>query len=251
MIPIHSIMPVLIALLLLLPSLSGGAQEIPRLTKPPVGERWFSISKNKDQTGYNRLEIRDNGNGYEITVESGTKMTVLGFSREAISWERYQVNRDLSLKSFEVDELLDGKPMKLKGEISAEGLRVNISTDKGTKEKILKVKGAVYPPPLLNVYPLMNGAEAGKNFHVKMLDIEKVKIIGVKISVIGLETSPGGSQTVHLQNDLYTFVDNDIWVELGGSTVKEMVRRANIITQAEDGDTVRKFLASRPGLKRK
>jgi hypothetical protein len=84
-----------------------------------------------------------------------------------------------------------------------------------------------------------------------MLDIEKVKVIGVKISVIGLETSPGGSQSVHLQNDLYTFVDNDIWVDLGGGTIKEAVSRANIITQAEDGDSVRKFLATRPSLKRR
>lgn len=243
--------PILFALFLLLPHYSIAATDIPRLAKPPVGERWFSISKNKEQTGYNRLDIRDSGSGYEITVESGTKMSVLGFSREAVSQERYQVNRDLSLKSFDVDEVIDGKPMKLKGEVNADGVRVSITTDKGTKEKILKVKGAVLPPPVLNIYPLMNGAEAGKNLHVKMLDIEKVKVIGVKISVIGLESAPSGSQTVHLQNDLYTFVDNDIWVDLNGSTVKEMVRRANIITQAEDGDSVKKFLATRPWLKRR
>jgi hypothetical protein len=248
---IFRFVPFLFALILVLPHYTYSAQDLPRLTKPPLGERWFNISKNKDQTGFNRMDIRDTGNGYEITVESGTKMSVLGFSREAVSLERYQVNRDLSLKSFDVDEVIDGKPLKLKGEVNADGVRVSISTDKGTKEKTLKVKGAVYPPPVLNIYPLMNGAETGKSFHVKMLDIEKVKVIGVKISVIGLETSPGGSQSVHLQNDLYTFVGNDIWVDLGGGTIKEAVSRANIITQAEDGETVRKFLATRPWLKRK
>jgi hypothetical protein len=141
--------------------------------------------------------------------------------------------------------------MKLKGEVNAEGVRVNITTDKGVKEKTLKVKGAVYPPPVLNIYPLMNGAEAGKNFHVKMLDTEKVKVIGVKISVIGLEVAPSGYQTVHMQNDLYTFVDNDIWVDLNGSTVKELVSRAKILTQADDGDSVRKFLSTRPWMKRR
>jgi len=243
--------PILFVLFLLSTHNSHAAQDIPRLTKPPMGERWFSISKNKEQTGFSRLDIRDTGNGYEITVESGTKMSVLGFSREAVSWERYQVNRDLSLKSFEVDELIAGKPMKLKGDVNADGVRVSVTTDKGTKEKTLKVKGAVYPAPVLNIYPLLQGGEAGKSFHVKMLDIEKVKVIGVKISIIGLETSPGGSQSVHLQNDLYTFVDNDIWVDLGGGTIKEAVSRANIITQAEDGDSVRKFLATRPSLKRR
>jgi len=243
--------PFMIVLFLLSPHYSHATQDIPRVTKPPIGERWFSISKNKEQTGFSRMDIRDTGNGYEITVESGTKMSVLGFSREAVSWEKYQVNRDLSLKSFEVDELIAGKPMKLKGDVNVDGVRVRITPEKGTKAKPLTAKGAVYPPPVLNICPLMQGAEAGKSIHVKMLDIEKVKVIGVKISVIGLETSPGGSQSVHLQNDLYTFVDNDIWVDLGGGTIKEAVSRANIITQAEDGDSVRKFLATRPSLKRR
>jgi hypothetical protein len=233
------------------PNFSQAAQEMPKLSKLPIGERWFSISKNKEQTGYNRLDIRDSGAGYEITVESGAKFSVLGFSREAVSWERYQVNRDLSLKSFEVDEVINGKPMKLKGDVNPDGVRVSITSDGGTKEKTLKAKGPVYPPPVINIYPLLNGGEAGKSFRVKMLDIEKVKVIGVKISVIGIDVSPGGFQTVHMQNDLYTFVDNDVWVDMNGSTVKEAVSRANIITLAEDGESVKKFLATRPWLKRR
>jgi hypothetical protein len=103
----------------------------------------------------------------------------------------------------------------------------------------------------MNIYPLMNGGEAGKSFRVKMLDIEKVKVIGVKITVIGVDVSQAGFKTVHMQNDLYTFVDNDIWVDLNGSTVKEAVSRANIITLADEGDSVKKFLATRPWLKRR
>ena len=241
---------ILFAMFFLKPNFSPAAQEIPKLSKLPIGERWFSISKNKEQTGYNRLEVRENGAGYEVTVESGAKFSVLGFSREAVSWEKYQVNRDLSLKGFEVDEVINGKPMTLKGEVCLDGFRVSITSNGVTKEKILKAKGPVYPPPVINIYPLMNGGEAGKSFRVKMLDIEKVKVIGVKISVIGIDVSPGGFQTVHMQNDLYTFVDNDIWVDLNGSTVKEAVSRANIITLAEDGNSVKKFLTTHPWLKR-
>jgi hypothetical protein len=242
---------IIVAFSLALPNQSRAAQELPRISKPPLGERWFIISKNKDQSGYNRIDIRDNGNGYDITVESGTKFSVLGFKRECSSSERYQVNRDLTLKYFEVEEQINGKAMKLKGEVGPEGVKVSIISDSGTKEKLLKVKEPVYPPPAINIYPLMSSAEAGKVFHVKMLDVEKVKVIGVKITVIGLETSPGGSKTVHMQNDLYTFVDNDIWVDINGSTVREIVSRVDIVTQVEDGDTVRKFMATRPWLKKK
>jgi hypothetical protein len=178
-------------------------------------------------------------------------MTVLGFSRDASSWEKYLVNPDLSIKSFEVDEVVDGKPMKLKGEVTADGVRVSVTAAGKTKEKILKAKGAVYPPPAVNIYPLMQGGEPGKNFKIKMLDIEAVKVIGVKISIIGAEILAGGMATVHLQNDLYTFVDNDIWVDRSGNTVKESVRHGLIDTQAMDREVAKKFILTHQGLKRR
>jgi hypothetical protein len=242
---------ILIAIVLLLPHYAAAAQDIPRLAKLPLGERWYSISKDKEQTGFNRIEVREAGGGYEITVESGVRMTILGFSRDATSWEKYQVNRDLSLKSFEVDEVINGKPLKLKGEVTADGVRVSITAAGSTKEKTLKAKEAVYPSPVLNIYPLMHGGEPGKSLRLKMLDIEKVKIVGVKISVIGVETPAGGAATVHLQNDLYTFVDNDIYLDLNGNTIRESVRHGMIVTQAEEGETVRKFLSTRTWLKRR
>ena len=239
-----------VAVLVLLPFSPAAALELPpRLAKPPLGERWFSISKGDEKTGFNRLEIRESGDGYEVLSESDTKMTVLGFAREARTTERYQVNRDLSLKSFAAEVVINGKPMKLKGEATAKEVRLTVEEDGSTREKTLKVKGAVYPPPVLNLYPLMQGGEAGKSFRLKMLDVEELKIKEVKISVIGAETLDG-TVTVHEQNDLYPFVDNDIWVDFAGNTVRELVRRAKIITQAVDGETGRKLQSTRPWQKK-
>jgi azurin len=97
----------------------------------------------------------------------------------------------------------------------------------------------------------MQGADPGKIFKLKMLDIEAVKVIGVKITVIGPETLAGGKATIHMQNDLYTFVDNDIWVDHSGNTVKESVRHGLILTQTEDREAAKKFLATHPWLKRR
>ncbi len=242
--------PFFFAIQLLIPHFAAAAPSIPRLTKAPLGERWFTISKDTEQTGFNHIDISETKGGYEITVESGAQMTILGFSRDAISWERYLVNPDLSLKSFEVEQKIDGKLIRLTGEATAEGVRVSVTAAGKTKEKLLKTKGAVYPPPVINMYPLMQVGD-GKTFKLKMLDFEAVKIIGVKMSVIGIETTPGGATLVHMQNDLYTFVDNDIWVDLHGNTVKESVRHGMIITQSVDREAGRKFLAAHPGLKLK
>jgi transglutaminase-like putative cysteine protease len=215
---------------------------LPPLAHPPLGERWFSIVMNKEKTGFSHLQIREAGDGYEVTAESCSKMVVLGFSRENSSWERYLINRDLSLRSFEVTEIVDGKPLHLKGEATTKGVRVSIAETGRTKEKTLKAKGAVYPPPVLNLYPLMQGVAPGKKFRLNMLDIEEAKIQEVKITVVGVEHLAGGPATVRLQNNLYPVVDNDIWVDYAGNTVQESVREGLIVTRAEDGRSARKFL---------
>jgi hypothetical protein len=86
---------------------------------------------------------------------------------------------------------------------------------------------------------------------VKFLDIEDVKIKDVKISVIGAETLADGTAAIHMQNDLFPVVDNDIWVDLVGNTVRESVHDDLIVTQAENGDAARKLLQTRPWRKRK
>jgi hypothetical protein len=242
------IIPAFFALLVFTASFAFAAPGIPHLTKPPLGDRWFSISKGKKRTGFNHVEIAKTGGGYVVTVESGTRMTIFGFARDAVSWEKYRVNPDLSLRSFEVDEVIDGKPMKLKGEVVADGLEVTVSTPGKIKKKFLRNEGPVYPPPVLNLYPLMQGAAAGKRYGLKMLDIEKVKLVRVKISVIGSEMLPDGTPAVHLQNDLYPFVNNDIWVDYEGNTIRESVRHGLINTQSEDRQSAKKFLIKHPGL---
>lgn len=212
------------------------------LAAPPVGERWFSISMNDERVGFGYLKITSTPGGYEITGEGSAKMLVLGFSREASARESYVVNKDMSLKSFAVEQVVDGSPMRLAGEVTPKGVKVTVESAGSKKERLLKVKGAVYPPPVLNICPLMQGGASGKVYRLQMLDMEAVKVKEVKVSVVGRETLPGGLETVHLQNDLYTFVDNDIWVDLAGNTVMESVRDGLIVTRAEGAEAARSFI---------
>jgi transglutaminase-like putative cysteine protease len=231
-----------ILLLALLPCV-GIARSIPTLAAPPVGERWFGISMNGDKTGFACSRISAIATGYEITGEGSARMRVLGFSRDASARERYIVNRDLSLRSFSVEQVIDKSPLNLHGEVTAKGVKVTVETKGSSRERFLKTKGPVYPPSALNIYPLMHGAVAGKTYRLRMLDIEAVKVREVNIRVIGMEFQADGQPTLHLQNDLYPFVENDIWVDLSGNTLRESVRNGLIVTQAEDEQTARSFLS--------
>lgn len=224
------------------PCLSVSAEPIAPLAAPPLGERWFIITMGDERTGFAHTSIREKSGGYEVSCESGARMVVLGFSREASSRETYLVNRDLSLKSFVAEQTIGGNPMRLQGEVTAAGVKVAVEERGKRREKTLKARGKVYPPPLLNLYPLMHGVKEGKKYRLRMFDPEEVKLKEVMIAVLGRETLPGGTETVHLRNDLYPVVDNDIWVDLAGNTVRESVRDGLLVTGAEEGAAVRRFM---------
>jgi len=215
---------------------------VPRLSGPPLGERWFSIMMNGERVGFTHINLQETTGGYELCSYGSAKFKVMGVSRESASKEKYQIGKDLSLKSFYVEQTINGTPMKLKGEVEGTTVKAVVESAGKTRKKSLKIKNRILPPSALNFYPLMQGAVAGKKYNVQMLDVEEVKVKGIEIKVIGSEKLPEGVESVHIQNDLYPFVDNDIWLDLSGNTLKESVRDGMILTIAEDALTVKKFI---------
>jgi hypothetical protein len=237
----RSIVTIIAVVSLLLPAGAFAGPAL-KLEAPPLGERWYCISMQGDRVGFAHTTISANKGGYEISSIGSVKMLVLGFSREAASRETYLVGRDLSLRSFSVEQTIDGSPMHLTGEVGTGGVSVTIEAAGKTRKKKLKSSGKIYPPAVLNLYPLMRGVVPGKEYRVQMLDVEEVRVKEVTITALGLETLPEGGDAVHLRNDLYQFVDNDIWVGLDGATLRESVRNGLIDTRAEEGAVTRQFI---------
>ena len=225
---------------LALPALAAG---VPKLTAPPEGERWFSVNVGGERVGFAHLNIARTEDGYRIDSDSSVKMRVMGFSRESTSKESYLVGRDLTLRSFAAEIRLDGSPLRVKGEVTPKGIKVEVESGGRKREQILKVKGAVYPSPALNIYPLMQGTATGKKYKLATLDVESVKVKQIKVEVIGEETLPPGIATWHLQNNLYPMVDNDVWVDRQGNSIKESVRDDLVVTLAEDEHNAKLHLA--------
>ncbi|WP_241426384.1 transglutaminase domain-containing protein [Geobacter benzoatilyticus] len=224
-------------------AVSAATNPLPLPAKPPLGERWFGIFLGSERTGFAHQSIVQKDGGFDISVEGSVKMVVMGFSREASSRERYFVGPDLSLRSFEVEQVLDGTPMRLAGEATPKGIKVVVESGGSKKEKFLAAKGPVYPPAAMNILPLLKKTAAGKRLRVQMLDVEAAKLKAVTVTVLGYETLPDGTRALHLRNDLFPLVDNDIWVDAAGNTVRESVRDGLVETVAEDGESVRRFIA--------
>ncbi len=217
------------------------ASPLSPLTAPPLGERWFSLSMNGERVGFSHVTVIPTADGYRITAEGSAKLLVLGFTREATAFERYDVNRDLSLRSFAVEQVIDKSPLNVIGTVSARSIKLSVETKGGKSEKTLKIKGPVYPSPVANLYPLVQGFAKGRKYKLQILDIEAVKVKDVSIKAIGIETR-NGVEALHIQNDLYTFVDNDIWLDKSGNTLEESVRDGLIVNKAESADQASRLL---------
>ena len=236
-----TILPLL--LLVLFVAVPGLAAPMPPLTAPPLGEQWFSISLNDERTGFARQTVTKRPDGYEISADSSVRMTVLTFAREAAIRERYLVAPDLTILSFSVEQTLDGSRMTLTGKAVSDGISLTVENAGKKKTSLLKAKGPVYPGAVLNLYPLLKGFVPGKNYRVRFLDTEAQKIKEAVVTAVGIENLPGAGETLRMKNDLFPLVDNDIWVDRQGRTVRESVRDGLVVTQAEERASAARFLS--------
>ncbi len=234
---------ILVLLVLCTALLPAGAAELPKpLRHVPLGDMWFLISMDGENVGFSRQTISEVPGGYEITAEGSVKITVMGFSREAFSRESYRVGRNLALRSFDVKETIDGSTLHVSGKADEKGIRTVVETAGHRREKLLKAKGAVYPMAAVNLYPLLQGAVSGKDYSFQVLDPEDVKVKDVTVTVVERTTGADGVETIHMQNDLHSPVDNDVWVNAAGWTLRESVRNGLVDTTATDAATVRRFM---------
>ena len=148
--------------------------------------------------------------------------------------EIYQVSKNLTLRSFDVEQTINGASSRVSGKVADGRLKVKSDTNGKISEKQLKFKGDLFPGPALNIFPLMRDVAVGKSIKVSTFDAEEVKIKDVKITFLGEENTPDGQQAIKLRNDLYPFVSNDIWVDAQGNTLLESVRDGLVTTKAEN-----------------
>ncbi|MFA6823049.1 MAG: transglutaminase-like domain-containing protein [Geobacter sp.] len=220
------------AFLCLQPLQPAGAT--PLLAAPPLGERWFAILMADEQVGFYRQQVTAlPEGGFQIEGSGSVRMRVMGFSKEASSREVYRLSAGLALQTIEVEQTINGRHTRLTGKVVTDGLLLRQVVQGKASKRLLKFKGQLLAGPLLNLYPLLKGPLAGTVYRVQVFDPEEIKIKPVSITVEGEQATPDGQPAIKLRNDLYPFVENEIWVDSHGNTLLESVRDGLVLTRAE------------------
>lgn len=215
-----------------------------QLAAPPLGERWFAILIDNEQVGFYRQQTTAlPEGGYRIEGDGSVRMKVMGFTKESSSREIYQVAPNLALKTVEVEQTINGSKSRLSGKMIPGGLQIIREANGKSSVKTLKVRSELFPGPTLNLLPLFKGTATGKTLRVFSFDPEELAIKEVKITVRGEEKTPDGQPSLKLRNNLYPFVDNEIWLDQQGNTLLESVRDGLVITKAEPPEKLAAFVS--------
>lgn len=215
-----------------------------KIDHPPIAENWFGIYVDSDRVGFYRQIISESSDGYRMEGYGSVRMKVMGFAKDAAMRETYLVSKGLGLRSFDVEQTINGTTSRVSGKV-ASGI-MSLKSDSGAKtiDRQLKFKGEIFPGPALNIYPLMHDVRPGKSYKILTFDPEELKIKEVKISVLGTENTTEGIPAIKLRNNLYPFVNNDILVDNQGNTLLESVRDGLVVTKLEDPKLLGTFIGN-------
>lgn len=234
----------IIALFLILSVVATSCAAPPKkIDGPPLTERWFGIYVDNERVGFYRQNISATVDGYRMDGYGSVRMKVMGFSKEASTRETYFVSKNLSLRSFDVEQIINGLSSRVSGKTAGGIMRLKNESNGKVTDKQIKFKGDVFPGPSLNIYPLMQDPSADKSYKILTFDPEELKIKEVNISVIGEGKTPEGLPALKLRNNLYPFVSNDILVDSQGNTLLESVRDGLVTTKVEDSKLLAAFVS--------
>ena len=230
-------------ILVLCSSLASQAAPFGKIDAPPLSERWFGIYVNSERVGFYRQRIDKSDDGYRMEGNGSVRMKVMSFSKEASMRETYLVSKNLALRSFDVEQTVNGSSSHVSGKVSGSAIHIKSQLNGTVTDKMLKFKGDVYPGPALNLYPLMHAVSAGTSYKIQAFDPEETKIKEIQITVLGEGKTTEGVPALKLRNNLYPFVNNDIWVDGQGNTLEESVREGLVITKVEQPKAIGSFVS--------
>lgn len=224
--------------------LNATAAPFAKIDIPPFSERWFGIYLNSERVGFYRQRIEKSDDGYRMSGNGSVRMKVMSFAKEASMSETYLVSKSLALRSFDVEQTINGTASHVSGKVSGSAIHLKSESSGKVTDKTIKFKGEVFPGPALNLYPLLRSVTPGSIYKIQEFDPEELKIKEVQITVLGEEKASDGQAALKLRNNLYPFVTNDIWVDKEGNTIEESVRDGLVTTKAETPAALGSFISN-------
>ncbi len=200
--------------------MSGQGPETGNAVVP--GEQWMGIYMNGGKVGYAFDRVEKTPEGYSLTEEMDTTLTVQGSTQEVSTVTRSRVDGSLVLKDFEFSLKSGFANTTIKGEVEGKVMKLHINSA-GT-ESVMDLPLSE-PPHLssdIEIYLKKEGLKVGEKFHLPFFDPSTLSQQYMDLEVEGMENLKLGDRLlpVYRVRQEFAGISGRFWINPDMGVVK-------------------------------
>lgn len=212
----------------------------------PWREQWSSCVFSGEKVGFThwKIEPLDGGERFLLTSDAHLHLRIVGMDWKVSMKGVDTVRPDLSLVRFRYDLDLNGKPLRIDGEV--EDGKIHVLQQSGMEKKTLikELSRPVFPTGGINLYPLMAGMAVGSSYRYDVFDPQTQTVTEVVQTVAAYEKSPKLLIEPSFRVET-TLLGQTVtsWINASGETIFELALNGVLITYREDESRAKQSLA--------
>jgi hypothetical protein len=223
----------------------AGSLQITSLEALPWREIWYGFVFNGEKVGFTHLKITKDAEkqDYRISSKAYLRIRFLGLDKKITMISEDVVHPDLSIVSFQYDQQMDDRPLRIEGKM-ADG-RFRAVQKFGNETKIIDEpsSGRLYPASAINLYPVLQGMQVGSQYRFIVFDPQTQSFEEVLQTVAAFEESPKLSvePSYRIETRMHS-QSVSTWINPQGKTLLELAMNGVLITYREEEAQAKKFL---------
>ena len=230
----------------------AGAPPVPAprysLAELPQKEYWTGVVFNGAKVGYTRTRVTRSAqaNRFEIDGEAVIHFRFLGYDKRIQMRSRDTVDANAQLLAFEYEYLLDESVQRVTGEVRDGRLRFQLSNapNRPPEKRDIALDGPLYPAGVLDLLPVLQGLQIGKEFRWSVFNGETQGIAEAEQRIETFEKSDLFQGVAFKVRTDMLGMGTTTWIDAQGRPVFELGLNGVMISALEDEVIAKSYVAN-------
>ena len=218
------------------------------LAELPQKEYWTGVVFNGAKVGYTRTRVTQSAQEerFEIDSEAVIHFRFLGYDKRVQMRSRDTVDASAQLLAFDYEYLLDESVQRVTGEVRDGRLRFQLSTapDRSPEKQDVALDGPLYPSGALDLLPVLQGLQVGKEFHWSVFNGETQGVAEAEQRIDAFERSELFQDAAFKVRTDMLGMSTTTWIDARGRPVFELGLNGVMISALEDETIAKSYLAN-------
>ncbi len=174
-----------------LPASERGPEHL--ISELPWRELWMAVTFGGEAIGYSHLRLEPQGGGLFLArTEEVLRLDYMGGAKEMSLRCADTVGPDLSLRAIDQELVIDGSPVRARGEVVEGALRVEITQAGRTSREVFPLGGRpVYSAAAADALAWLWGLRVGSEHRCQVFDAHERRLLECRERVVALERAGG------------------------------------------------------------